>query len=419
MPSCGRSRRRRASPARRSCPTGRCTSEAEADPEGFWAEQARALTWFEPWEQVLDWQLPFARWFIGGRLNVAFNCLDRHVEAGVGDKVAFYFEGEPGDRRTITYAELLDEVGRCANALRSLGIERGDRVAIYMPMIPELPVAMLACARIGAAHSVVFGGFSADALRDRIEDASARLLITADGGWRRGHAVELKANADHALSSGARLDRERARRAPPRRRRRGISSCKQGRDHWWHELVSGQDPHSPRGGDGRRGPALPALHLGHDGPPEGDHAHHRWLPDPGRLHAPDSLRPEAGDRRLLVRRRHRVGHRPQLHRLRAARERGHERALRGDARFPGPGPLVVDHRALRGHDALHGADRHPHLHEVGDRATPPRTTCRACGCSARSESRSTPRRGSGTGSRSAAAAARSSTRGGRPRPVPS
>jgi len=176
---------------------------ADADPEEFWAEQARSLTWFEPWDKVLDWQLPFAKWFVGGRLNVAFNCLDRHVEAGIGDRVAFYFEGEPGDRRTITYAQLLDEVGRCANALRSLGIERGDRVAIYMPMIPELPVAMLACARIGAAHSVVFGGFSADALRDRIEDASARLLITADGGWRRGHAVELKTNADHALSSGA------------------------------------------------------------------------------------------------------------------------------------------------------------------------------------------------------------------------
>ncbi len=218
--------------------------QADADPEEFWAGQARALTWFEQWDQVLDWQLPFARWFVGGRLNVAFNCLDRHVEAGIGDKVAFHFEGEPGDRRTITYGQLLDEVGRCANALRSLGVERGDRVAIYMPMIPELPVAMLACARIGAAHSVVFGGFSADALRDRIEDASARLLITADGGWRRGHAVELKANADHALSSGARsIENVLVVR------RLGDSASnlvmQQGRDHWWHELVSLQDPHSP------------------------------------------------------------------------------------------------------------------------------------------------------------------------------
>ncbi len=218
--------------------------QAERDPEGFWAEQARALTWFEPWEQVLDWQLPFAKWFVGGRLNVAFNCLDRHVEAGAGDRVAFHFEGEPGDRRTITYADLLEEVGRCANALRSLGIERGDRVAIYMPMIPELPVAMLACARIGAAHSVVFGGFSADALRDRIDDAAARLLITADGGWRRGQPVELKRNADFALASGA-SSIENVLVV----RRLGDAATElvmqEGRDHWWHELVASQDPHSP------------------------------------------------------------------------------------------------------------------------------------------------------------------------------
>jgi acetyl-CoA synthetase len=218
--------------------------KAASDPEGFWAEQARALTWFETWEQVLEWELPFSKWFIGGRLNVAHNCLDRHVEAGLGDKVAFYFEGEPGDRRTITYAELLDEVGRCANALHSLGVERGDRVAIYMPMIPELPVAMLACARIGAAHSVVFGGFSADALRDRIEDASARLLITADGGWRRGHPVELKRNADHALAEGGgSIENVIVVR------RLGDAAqnlvMKEGRDHWWHELVSAQATHSP------------------------------------------------------------------------------------------------------------------------------------------------------------------------------
>ena len=174
-----------------------------ADRLAFWAEQARALTWFESWETVLEWQLPFAKWFVGGKLNVAYNCLDRHVEAGLGERVAYHFEGEPGDTRTITYAELLDEVGRCANALHSLGVERGDRVAIYMPMIPELPVAMLACARVGAVHSVVFGGFSAEALRERIEDAGARVLITADGGWRRGQAVRLKANADLALIGGA------------------------------------------------------------------------------------------------------------------------------------------------------------------------------------------------------------------------
>ena len=367
---------------------------------------------------MLDWQLPFARWFLGGRLNVAFNCLDRHVEAGRGDKVAFYFEGEPGDRRTITYAQLLDEVGRCANALRSLGIERGDRVAIYMPMIPELPVAMLACARIGAAHSVVFGGFSADALRDRIEDASARLLITADGGWRRGHAVELKANADHALSSGARsIENVLVVRRLGDAARNLV--MQEGRDHWWHELVSGHDPHSPAEAMDAEDLLFLLYTSGTTARPKGImHTTGGYLTQVAFTHRTVfDLKPET--RRLLVRRRHRLGHRPQLHRLRAARERGHERPLRGHARLPGPGPLVVDHRALRGHDALHGADGHPHLHEVGDRVSLPRTTCRACGCSARSVSRSTPRPGSGTGSRSAEAAARSSTPGGRPRPAPS
>ena len=217
---------------------------AAADPEAFWAEQARQLAWFEPFEKVLEWNLPFAKWFTGGRLNVAYNCLDRHVEGGLGDRVAFHFEGEPGDTRTITYAELLDEVGRCANALRSLGVSRGDRVAIYMPMIPELPVAMLACARIGAPHSVVFGGFSADALRGRIEDASAKVLVTADGGWRRGQPVALKTNADAALASGGRsiehvlVVRRLGDAAPD-------TSMTEGRDIWWHDLVPGQPAHCP------------------------------------------------------------------------------------------------------------------------------------------------------------------------------
>ncbi|MFN2581216.1 MAG: AMP-binding protein, partial [Candidatus Dormibacteria bacterium] len=157
--------------------------EAEADVEAFWAKQAeRYITWYRGWDSVLEWNLPFAKWFVGGRLNVAYNCLDRHVEAGKGDKVAYHWEGEPGDTRTITYQELLDDVCRFANALRKLGVRKGDRVGIYMPMIPELPVAMLACARIGAPHSVVFGGFSAEAVRDRMNDAEAKLLITADEG---------------------------------------------------------------------------------------------------------------------------------------------------------------------------------------------------------------------------------------------
>jgi acetyl-CoA synthetase len=218
--------------------------QADADYEAFWAEQARSLAWFEPFETVLEWELPFAKWFGGGRLNVSYNCLDRHVEAGLGERVAYHFEGEPGDRRTITYAELLDEVCRCANALHSLGVQRGDRVAIYMPMIPELPVAMLACARIGAAHSVVFGGFSADALRGRIDDAEAKLLITADGGWRRGQPVGLKANADAALSGGAAsiehvlVVRRLGDAAPD-------TAMTEGRDVWWHDVLDGQPSHCP------------------------------------------------------------------------------------------------------------------------------------------------------------------------------
>ncbi|HEX6596652.1 MAG TPA: AMP-binding protein, partial [Acidimicrobiales bacterium] len=167
--------------------------EANQDYEGFWARQAdELLDWSSDWQTILEWDLPFAKWFVGGRLNVAHNCLDRHVDAGHGDRVAYHWEGEPGDTRTITYAELRDEVARFANVLKGLGVAKGDRVAIYMPMIPELPVAMLACARIGAPHSVVFGGFSAEALSDRINDAEARVLVTADGGWRRAAAVPLK-----------------------------------------------------------------------------------------------------------------------------------------------------------------------------------------------------------------------------------
>ena len=176
--------------------------EAEVDWQGFWARQAADLvSWYDEWHTILDWDLPFAKWFVGGTLNVSYNCLDRHVEAGQGQRVAYHWEGEPGDHRSITYADLLADVQRFANALKGLGVGKGDRVAIYMPMIPELPVAMLACARIGAAHSVVFGGFSADSLADRINDAECKVLVTADGGFRRGQPHLLKPIADVALAS--------------------------------------------------------------------------------------------------------------------------------------------------------------------------------------------------------------------------
>jgi acetyl-CoA synthetase len=215
--------------------------EADRDPEGFWARQARELvTWFDDFETVCEWNLPFAKWFVGGTLNIAYNCLDRHVEAGRGDRVAYHWEGEPGDTRTYTYAELMTEVCRFANVLKSLGVKKGDRVNIYLPMIPELPVAMLACARIGAPHSVVFGGFSADALSDRINDAQAKVLITADGGWRRGAAVPLKANADLALADTPSIEH-----VVVVRRTEADVDMKDGRDRWYHDLMADASAECP------------------------------------------------------------------------------------------------------------------------------------------------------------------------------
>jgi acetyl-CoA synthetase len=219
--------------------------EAEADWQGFWARQAADLvSWYDEWHTVLDWDLPDAKWFVGGSLNVSYNCLDRHVEAGRGDRVAYHWEGEPGDRRTITYADLLADVQRFANVLKGLGVGKGDRVAIYMPMIPELPVAMLACARIGAPHSVVFGGFSADSLADRINDAQCKVLVTADGGFRRGQAHLLKPIADVALASTPSIesvvvvDRVSGHDDAPD----AAVDMTDGRDNWFHDLMAGAAP---------------------------------------------------------------------------------------------------------------------------------------------------------------------------------
>ncbi len=219
---------------------------ATADREAFWADQARALDWMVPWQAVLEWTPPHARWFVGGRLNVAANCLDRHLAGPRRNKAAIIWEGEPGDRRVYTYFGLAREVGRCANALKRLGVERGDRVAIYLPMIPEAAIAMLACARIGAVHSVVFGGFSADSLRDRINDAQATVLITADGGYRRGHVLPLKRFADEAVAGCPSI-----RHVVVVRRRQGaegdeaFAEMSEGRDHWWHRLLDRESPHCP------------------------------------------------------------------------------------------------------------------------------------------------------------------------------
>jgi acetyl-CoA synthetase len=206
--------------------------DAERDPEGFWAGIARELHWFTPWQKVLEWKPPFAEWFVGATTNLCYNCVDRHVEGARRNKAAIIWEGEPGDSRTLTYADLQREVTRFANVLRGLGVQAGDRVGLYLPMIPELAIAMLACARIGATHSVVFGGFSAEALRDRMNDAQAKVVVTADGGYRRGAIVPLKANVDEALRETPSVEHvvvvDRTGQTVP---------MLEGRDHWWSDLM--------------------------------------------------------------------------------------------------------------------------------------------------------------------------------------
>ncbi len=299
--------------------------EATTDPVGWWEAQAEHLQWDARWESVLEWDLPFARWFTGGKLNASVNCVDRHVAEGRGDKVAFHWVGEPEqDRRTITYEDLKREVCRAANALVELGVVAGDRVAIYMPMIPEAVVAMLACARIGAPHSVVFGGFSADALSGRILDLGARVVLTADGGYRRGSVAELKPNVDEAL-----------KRCPDVStvvvvRRTGQQvDWEEGRDHWWHELVDPSARHTRRRVVRLGAPLVHHVHERNDGKAEGDPPHDRRLPVAHIDHAPAGLRPETRHRRVLDGCGHRVGDRAQLHRLRTSLQRRHLCHVRG------------------------------------------------------------------------------------------
>jgi len=239
--------------------------EAAADRLGFWEVQARELSWATPWTQTLDWSdAPFAKWFVGGTLNVAYNCVDRHVEAGHGDRVALHFEGEPGDTRTITYAELKSEVCKAANALTSLGVRSGDRVMIYLPMIPEAVISMLACARIGAPHSVVFGGFSSEALRSRIEDADAKVVITSDGGYRRGSPAALKPAVDEAVAKSPAIEhvlvvRRTGQEVP----------WDDTKDVWWHDVVdAADDQHEPQPFDAEH-PLFILYTSGTTGKPKG------------------------------------------------------------------------------------------------------------------------------------------------------
>jgi acetyl-CoA synthetase len=211
---------------------------ATADYESYWAEQARRLDWSRPWDTILEWNPPRAKWFLGGKLNVSQNCLDRHIASARRNKAALIWEGEPGDRRTMTYWDLYCEVRKFANVLKSLGVRKGDRVGIYLPMIPEAAVAMLACARIGAIHSVVFGGFSPEALRDRMNDAEAKVVITADGGYRRGQVVPLKRNTDKAVADAPSVTHVIVvQRRPGGMGDESFADMQEGRDHWWHRLM--------------------------------------------------------------------------------------------------------------------------------------------------------------------------------------
>ena len=381
---------------------------AEADHEAFWAEQAERLTWFRRWESVMDWSPPWVKWFQGGKLNASYNCLDRHVEAGGGDKVAYHWEGEPGEQRTITYKELLDEVSRFANALKSLGVARGDRVAIYLGMVPELPVAMLACARIGAPHSVVFGGFSADSLRDRINDAQAKVLITQDGGYRRGTLVPLKANADEALEGCPSIEH-----VVTVRRAGNEHGFTPGRDHWYHELLDAQEPDCPPEEMDAEDPLYILYTSGTTGKPKGIvHttggyltgviATHRLIFD---IHDDDVFWCAAdigwvtGHSYIVYGplANHTTGviyegapDWPDKDRIWSIAERTRSRSC---TRLPPPSGRSCD----------------------GARSSPRSTTCHRSACSARWASPSTRRRGCGTGSTSAASGARWSIRGGRRR----
>ena len=374
----------------------------------------RELEWFTPWTKVLDWQPPHAKWFVGGTLNVSVNCVDRHVRGPRRNKAALIWEGEPGDRRTLTYFDLYRQVSQFANVLKSLGVSRGDRVAIYLPLVPELAIAMLACARIGAVHSVVFGGFSSESLRDRINDAQATLLITADGGWRRGQVVPLKQMADVALEGTPSIKNvvivQRMQGAP------APVHVKEGRDHWYHRLM--QD--APFVCEPERMDAEAMLYTlytsGTTGKPKGivhttggylvgTYATTKWVFD------------LQGGRRLLVHRRHRLGDGPQLRRLRSAVQRRHRGDVRGRARLAAEGSVLGDRRALRRHHLLHGADGHSRVHEVGHRVARPARHVHAAPARVRWASRSTRRRGSGITASSAANAVPSWTRGGRPKPA--
>ena len=339
--------------------------QANADPQAWWAKQAEDLHWFTKWDQVLDESdPPNYRWFVGGKINASYNCLDRHVEAGNGDRVAFHWRGEEGDERDVTYAELLADVQRFANALKERGIEKGDVVGIYLPMIPEVVVAMLACARIGAPHNVVFGGFSADSVRERMEFSEAKALITADGARRKGKTAAIKQAVDEEMG-----DLESLKTIVVVRNTGTDCDMREGRDVFYDEILAAADPQCPAEPLDAEHPLYILYSSGSTAKPKGIlHTTGGYLTGVASTHK-IRLRPQARVRRLLVLGRRRLGDRALLHRLRAAGQRRHLGDVRGRSRLPRQGHLVGALRALRGDDLLHRADRDPRVHEVGRRVS--------------------------------------------------
>ena len=342
---------------------------AERDTETYWADWAKELDWFEPWHRVLEWEPPHARWFVGGKLNVCHNCVDRHLKGPRRNKAALIWEGEPGDERILTYHGLHRHVARFGKVLMDLGVRKGDRVAIYLPMIPEAAIVMLACTRIGAIHSVVFGGFSPDALADRINDAEAKVLITADGGHRRGSVVQLKANADKALENSPSIEHVIVVARGTESTRELDVRMRAGRDHWYHELmhdVKGESSCEPMDAED---PLYILYTSGTTGKPKGVvhttggyltqvYATTKWV-----------VRPEGG-RSVLVHGGRGLGDRPQLRGVRTPCLRGdcvHVRRSTGLAR---PGPCLAALRDVWGHDLLHRPNGGARIHGAGAREFP-------------------------------------------------
>ena len=402
---------------RRYPPSPEFAAQANAQPgiydedfESFWEREGRErVTWFEPFTQLLEWDRPYAKWYLGGRLNIAYNCVDRHVENGLGEKVAYYWEGEPkGDRREITFADLQRETTKLANALRTLGVTKGTAVGIYMGMVPETAIAMLACARIGAPHTVVFGGFSADSLSDRLNDMGCKVLITQDEAWRRGSTVPLKTTADAAMA-----DAPGVTSSIVLRRTGGDVPMQAGRDHWWHELATDESacPCEPMDAED----LLYLLYTsGTTAKPKGiAHTTAGYLVGVATTHhyifdvKPDSVYWCAADVGWVT------GHSYIVYGPLCNATTGV--MYEGTPDFPDKDRWweIVERYGV---DILYTAPTaiRTHMKWGPEYAAKPRS--RRCGCSARSASRSTPRRGSGTTRTSAAAAARSSTRGGRRRP---